>query len=253
MQKKTQVSDFSLKNSNPPAHSSCAALPAWADLLGDCPAWRTALLPVLNSNVGRQLHSFLSGEERFYPSQNNLFAALRLTPLDQVRVVILGQDPYHGEGQAHGLSFSVPDGVKAPPSLRNIYKEISASYDGAPIPASGNLTHWATQGVLLLNTVLSVRPEQAASHQNRGWESVTDAAIRTVSEQCPHVVFMLWGSHAQKKKALIDSAKHLVLEAPHPSPLSAHRGFLGCGHFTTANAYLERMGLAPVDWLAPRS
>lgn len=246
MQKKTQVSNL-------PANTSCAALPDWPALLGDCGAdWRAVLLPVLNTACGQALHRFLADEEArggFYPPRNDLFAAFRLTPLCDVRVVILGQDPYHGAGQAHGLSFSVRDGVKIPPSLRNIYKEIATS-TGAAIPSGGNLTSWARQGVLLLNTVLSVRPDAAASHQNQGWEDVTDAAIRAVSDRRAGVVFMLWGSHAQKKKALIDGKKHLILEAPHPSPLSAHRGFLGCGHFTQANAYLERRGLAPVDWTA---
>lgn len=242
MPSQKHASGLSVKTS--PAHP---ALPAWQMLLGECGAWKTALLPVLHSGAGQRLHNFLSTEASFYPAQDQLFAAFRLTPLERVRVVILGQDPYHGAGQAHGLSFSVPDGIKPPPSLRNIYKEIAASYGGA-LPGSGNLTRWATQGVLLLNTVLSVRPEQAASHQGQGWEDVTDAAIRTVSDTCRDTVFMLWGSHAQKKKSLIDAARHLVLEAPHPSPLSAHRGFLGCGHFVQANDYLQRKGLTSIDW-----
>lgn len=249
MQKKKQVSDFPANSSNPAAQASCEGLPAWADLLADTGHWRDAVLPLLETPQGQSLHRFLASEAAFYPARENLFTALRLTPIEDARVVILGQDPYHGAGQAHGLSFSVPQGVKTPPSLRNIYKEIATSC-GGDIPASGDLTRWAEQGVLLLNTVMSVRPEQAASHQGKGWESVTDAIIRTVNDRCDHVVFMLWGSHAQKKKALLDTNKHLVLEAPHPSPLSAHRGFLGCGHFTQANAYLERMGLAPVRWTA---
>ncbi len=249
MQKKKQVSDFPVNTSDSPAQASCGALPSWADLLAGTGQWRDILLPVLQTPQGQSLHRFLADESAFYPARENLFAALRLTPLEDVRVVILGQDPYHGAGQAHGLSFSVPHGVKIPPSLRNIYKEIAASC-GGDIPSSGDLTRWAQQGVLLLNTVLTVRPEQAASHQGKGWESVTDAIIRAVNARRDHVVFMLWGSHAQKKKVLLDTAKHLVLEAPHPSPLSAHRGFLGCGHFTQANAYLERMGSAPVRWTA---
>ena len=251
MQKKTQVSDLQTNSSDFPAHSYCAGLPAWRDLLGACGAgWQNALLPVLDARDGKQLHAFLSNEHvagGFYPPLPDLFTALRLTHLEDVRVVILGQDPYHGAGEAHGLAFSVRDGVKIPPSLRNIYKEISATYD-TPAPASGNLTRWAQQGVLLLNTVLTVRPDQAASHQGHGWEAVTDAAIRAVNEQRSGVVFMLWGSHAQKKKSLIDSKKHLVLEAPHPSPLSAHRGFMGCGHFAKANAYFESAGVAAIDW-----
>ncbi len=227
--------------------SPAAGLPAWRDLLGDCGAWAQALLPVLDSATGQRLHDFLSAEERFYPAQDALFAAFRLTPLEEVRVVILGQDPYHGAGQAHGLAFSVPEGVKIPPSLRNIYKEVTATQGGPP-PASGDLTRWATQGVLLLNTVLTVRPEQAASHQGRGWEEVTDAAIRTVSETCKNVVFLLWGSHAQKKKTLIDTRRHLVLEAPHPSPLSAHRGFLGCEHFNLCNQYLKENSRIAIQW-----
>lgn len=249
MQKKKQVSDLSANSSNSPTQPSCGALSPWADLLTDTGAWADVLLPVLNSPQGQNLHRFLAAETAFYPARENMFAALRLTPLANVRVVILGQDPYHGVGQAHGLSFSVPDGIKPPPSLRNIYKEIATSYS-TPIPSSGNLTRWARQGVLLLNTVLTVRPELAASHQGQGWEAVTDAIIRAVNDRCDHVVFMLWGSHAQKKKVLLDGNKHLVLQAPHPSPLSAHRGFLGCGHFREANAYLERMGLAPIDWTA---
>lgn len=249
MQKKKQVSDLPVNSSNSPTQASCGALPSWADLLAGTGTWADILLPALETPQGQNLHRFLAGEAAFYPARGNVFAALRLTPLEHVRVVILGQDPYHGVGQAHGLSFSVPDGVKPPPSLRNIYKEIAASY-GTPMPTSGNLTRWAKQGVLLLNTVLTVRPEHAASHQGQGWEAITDAAIRAVNDRCDHVVFMLWGSHAQKKQVLLDSNKHLVLQAPHPSPLSAHRGFLGCGHFSAANAYLERMGLAPVDWAA---
>lgn len=250
MQKKKQVSDFPTNSSNSPAQASCGALPPWVDLLAGTGTWADIILPVLKTQSGENLHRFLAAEPAFYPARDNLFAALRLTPLENVRVVILGQDPYHGVGQAHGLSFSVSDGIKIPPSLRNIYKEISASY-GTPAPASGNLTRWAQQGVLLLNTVLSVRPENAASHQGQGWEAVTDAIISSVNDLCDHVVFMLWGSHAQKKKSLLDGKKHLVLEAPHPSPLSAHRGFLGCGHFTQASAYLERMGRAPIDWAQP--
>ncbi len=195
MQKRTQVSDLFTNTSDFAAQQDCAELPAWSDLLGDCGGWRAALLPVLESQTGQRLHQFLSAETAFYPARENLFAAFRLTPLEKTRVVILGQDPYHGVGQAHGLSFSVPDGVKPPPSLRNIYKEIAASY-GSAIPQSGNLTRWAKQGVLLLNTVLSVRPEQAASHQGKGWEDVTDAAIRIINDRCDNVVFMLWGSHA---------------------------------------------------------
>ena len=208
--------------------------------------WQATLRALLDSHAGQTLWTFLAKEHAgpgFYPSPSNLFTALRLTPLKNVRVVILGQDPYHGEGQAHGLSFSVPAGIRIPPSLRNIYKEIG----GTP-PASGDLSRWAEQGVLLLNTVLTVRPDQAGSHQNKGWEDITDALIRTVSDQTAQTVFMLWGSHAQKKAIIIDAEKHLVLTAPHPSPLSAHRGFLGCGHFSLANDYLAAKGRDVVDW-----
>ncbi|MCC7038659.1 MAG: uracil-DNA glycosylase, partial [Alphaproteobacteria bacterium] len=178
-----------------------------------------------------------------YPAAQNIYAALNTTPFDSVRVVILGQDPYHGPDQAHGLSFSVRDGVKIPPSLRNIYKEI-----GGAMPKSGDLTPWAKQGVLLLNATLTVQAEQAGSHQGRGWEQFTDAIIRALNDRGEHIVFMLWGSYAQKKGAFIDRKKHLVLEAPHPSPLSAHRGFLGCGHFVKANEYLKQQGRKAIDW-----
>lgn len=230
-----------------PADKNTLTLPGWEALLrGVDEAWQNILLPALTTPRGAALWDFLAQEYShggFYPTPENLFNAFRLTPLQNTRVVILGQDPYHGEGQAHGLSFSVPPGIRVPPSLRNIYKEIG----GSP-PASGDLTPWARQGVLLLNTVLTVRPDAAASHQNKGWEDITDTAIRAVSDHTDHVVFMLWGSHAQKKMALIDAEKHLVLTAPHPSPLSAHRGFLGCGHFMQANDYLNAKGRAAVDW-----
>ncbi len=223
------------------------SLPSWDQLLAGVSAdWQAPLRPLLDSPAGQTLWTFLAEEYAgagFYPSSSHLFTALRLTPLKNVRVVILGQDPYHGEGQAHGLSFSVPAGIRIPPSLRNIYKEIG----GTP-PASGDLTRWAEQGVLLLNTVLTVRPDQAASHQNKGWENITDALIRAVSDQTAQTVFMLWGSHAQKKAIIIDAEKHLVLTASHPSPLSAHRGFLGCGHFNLANDYLVAKGRGVVDW-----
>lgn len=199
----------------------------------------------------QNLKTFLSAEKAagqvVFPRGDEIFNALNTTNFDKVRVVILGQDPYHGPGQAHGLSFSVRDGVALPPSLLNIYKEIVAEYGGA-IPRSGDLTRWAAQGVLLLNATLTVRQAQAGSHQNKGWEEFTDAIVRSINERREHVVFLLWGSYAQKKGAIIDRAKHLVLSAPHPSPLSAHRGFLGCGHFKKANEYLSANGYAPIDW-----
>lgn len=185
-----------------------------------------------------------------YPKGVEIFNALNTTPFKNVKVVILGQDPYHGEGQAHGLSFSVRDGVKPPPSLMNIYKEISAEY-GVPMPRSGDLTHWAEQGVLLLNATLTVRASLAGSHQKKGWEEFTDAIIRSINDQHEHIVFMLWGSYAQKKGAFIARKRHLVLESVHPSPLSAHRGFLGCGHFKKANDYLALQGITPIDWTKP--
>jgi uracil-DNA glycosylase len=188
--------------------------------------------------------------QRIFPKGAEWFRALDLTPLDKVRVVILGQDPYHGEGQAHGLCFSVKPGVRPPPSLVNIYKEMQADLGIAPA-RHGHLEHWADQGVLLLNSVLTVRMGAAASHQGRGWEQFTDAVIRLVNERPDPVVFMLWGSYAQKKAAFVDSSRHLVLKAPHPSPLSAHSGFFGCGHFSKANAFLESRGLPPIDWALP--
>lgn len=197
------------------------------------------------------LKSFLQSErdsgQVVYPRGSEIFNAMNTTAFENVRVVIIGQDPYHGPDQAHGLSFSVRKGVPTPPSLQNIYKEIAAEY-GVPVPRHGELTRWAEQGVLLLNATLTVRAANAGSHQNRGWESFTDAIIRAVNDHHDHVVFLLWGSYAQKKGAFIDRARHLVLTAPHPSPLSAHRGFLGCGHFKKANDYLAAQGRAPIDW-----
>ena len=182
-----------------------------------------------------------------YPPGSQIFNAFNLCPFGKVKVVIIGQDPYHGTGQAHGLCFSVNDGVPFPPSLRNIFKEVNAD-TGAPIPQSGNLTRWATQGVLLLNATLTVREHSAGSHQRRGWETFTDAVIRIISEQKSKVVFILWGAYAQSKASLIDSSRHLVLRSVHPSPLSAHAGFFGNHHFSLANDYLVRNGLTSIDW-----
>lgn len=199
----------------------------------------------------RALKSFLRQEKdaghTVYPDGGDIFNAFNATPFEKVAVVILGQDPYHGPDQAHGLSFSVREGVKLPPSLVNIYKEIEGEF-GVKMPRKGDLTPWARQGVLLLNATLTVQAGQAGSHQKRGWEEFTDAVIRALDARAEHIVFMLWGSYAQKKGAFIDRKKHLVLEAPHPSPLSAHRGFLGCGHFRKANEYLAAHGRAPIDW-----
>lgn len=202
----------------------------------------------------QELRDTLAKDKRehrvIYPHSANWFRAFELTPLDQVKVVILGQDPYHGPDQAHGLCFSVQPGVKVPPSLKNIYKELASDLGCTPVE-HGHLDHWARQGVLLLNTVLTVEAGQAASHRGRGWETFTDKAIATVSEACAPCVFLLWGSHARQKKALIDTRRHLVLESPHPSPLSAHRGFFGNHHFSQANAFLAEHGRPPVDWQLP--
>ncbi len=186
-------------------------------------------------------------EQEVYPPGNDIYNAFHLTPLKDVKVVILGQDPYHGTGQAHGLSFSVKPGVDIPPSLANIYKELQDDL-GCDIPNNGYLVKWAEQGVLLLNTVLTVRAHQANSHRGIGWEEFTDAAIRILNQQDRPIVFMLWGRPAQAKKAMLDNPKHLILTAPHPSPLSAYRGFFGCKHFSQTNEFLRFHGLKPIDW-----
>ncbi|ULJ65690.1 uracil-DNA glycosylase [Wielerella bovis] len=183
-----------------------------------------------------------------YPPAADVFNAFKLTEFADVKVVILGQDPYHNVGQAHGLSFSVQHGIQPPPSLLNIYKELSDDITGFVMPQHGCLTHWAEQGVLLLNTVLTVRAHQAHSHANLGWETFTDRVITQINQYRENVVFLLWGSHAQKKGAMIDRTRHLVLTAPHPSPLSAYRGFFGCRHFSQTNAYLQAHNLTPIDW-----
>lgn len=218
------------------------------------PSWRPALEPVLMSREARRLGGWLKAEEdagkRIYPPRGSRLRALELTPLDAVKVVILGQDPYHGPGQAHGLCFSVPEGVKIPPSLVNIYKEIQSDL-GHPPPAHGNLEKWARQGVLLLNNSLTVEEGRAGSHQNLGWEAITDAAVAAVATRPEPSVFLLWGSHARNKAARVAAladGPHLVLTAPHPSPLSAHSGFFGCRHFSQANRFLERHGRGAIDW-----
>jgi uracil-DNA glycosylase len=182
-----------------------------------------------------------------YPPGKEIFNAFNHCPMRAVKVVILGQDPYHGPGQAHGLSFSVKQGIRFPPSLLNIFKEIKSDI-GLDMPPNGDLTRWANQGVFLLNATLTVRAYQAGSHQNQGWETFTDEVIKAISFQRENVVFMLWGAYAQKKAELIDTEKHLILKAPHPSPLSAHRGFLGCRHFSKANEYLIEKQLKPIEW-----
>jgi uracil-DNA glycosylase len=210
---------------------------------------------VLTSSQARRLGGFLKAEEaagkRIYPPRGRRLAALELTPLDAVKVVILGQDPYHGPGQAHGLSFSVPEGVRVPPSLANIYKELASDL-GLPIPAHGNLSHWARQGVLLLNNALTVEEARAGSHAGLGWEAITDAAVAAVAAKAEPCVFMLWGNHARKKAERVAGlgrdTHHLILTAPHPSPLSAYSGWFGCKHFSKANGFLEANGRGAIDW-----
>lgn len=187
------------------------------------------------------------GKEVF-PQESDIFTAFELTPLKNVKVVILGQDPYHGAGQAHGLCFSVNEGITVPPSLRNIYKELAVDIDDFVIPMHGNLTSWAKQGVLMLNTVLTVEAGEAHSHKKLGWEKFTDVVIDTLNQQTSPIIFILWGAHAQKKGKHIDQNKHKILAGPHPSPLSAHRGFFGCRHFSQANQYLVELGKSPIDW-----
>ena len=217
-------------------------------------SWRAALVPALGTRDARRLGGFLMAEEStgkvVYPPRGQRLAALALTPLEAVKVVILGQDPYHGPGQAHGLAFSVPPNVRIPPSLANIHKELADDLGIAP-PNHGNLERWARQGVLLLNNALTVEAGRAGSHQLAGWEPITDAAVAAVAALPAPSVFMLWGSHARRKAARIPGlgdGRHLVLSAPHPSPLSAHSGFLGCRHFSKANAFLEANGRGPIDW-----
>jgi uracil-DNA glycosylase len=218
------------------------------------PSWLERLRGEFDQDYMAELKRFLLSErergKRIFPKASNWFRALDLTPLDEVRVVILGQDPYHGPGQAHGLCFSVPPDVQPPPSLVNIYKELESDLGVQPA-RHGLLEHWAKQGVLLLNSVLTVEMSRAASHRDKGWERFTDAIIREVNAKSDPVVFLLWGSYAQKKAAFVDTSKHLVLKAPHPSPLSAHSGFFGCKHFSKTNAFLEERGRPPIDWTLP--
>jgi uracil-DNA glycosylase len=218
------------------------------------PSWQEALAPVLSAPEARKLGGWLKAEEaagkRIFPPRGSRLRAFELTPLDNVKVVILGQDPYHGAGQAHGLAFSVPEGVKVPPSLANIYKEL-ASDCGVTPPRHGNLEHWARQGVLLLNNSLTVQEGQAGSHQKKGWEAITDAAAAAVAAKPEPCVFLLWGSHARKKAERVPglaNSHHLVLTAPHPSPLSAHSGFFGCRHFSRTNEFLKAHGRGTIDW-----
>jgi len=214
------------------------------------PSWKKQLKDEFEKPYFKTLTKFVKDEYQkttIYPAPKNIFQAFELCPFEDVKVVILGQDPYHGPNQANGLCFSVNEGTPLPPSLQNIYKEIHSDI-GEPIPKTGNLEHWARQGILLLNATLTVRAHQAGSHQNKGWEEFTDAAIKALSEHRQNLVFLLWGSYAQNKGAVIDPKKHLILNAPHPSPLSASRGFFGNNHFIAANEYLEKHGRGVIDW-----
>ena len=213
-------------------------------------SWRQVLQPEFDKPYFELLTDFVRQAYRTtqcFPPAGQIFRAFDLCPFDKVRVVIIGQDPYHDVNQAHGLCFSVQDGVRIPPSLENIYKELYRDL-GKSIPTSGNLTHWAEQGVLLLNATLTVEAHRAGSHQGKGWEELTDAAIQALNNQRENIVFMLWGSYAQRKGQFIDRKRHLVLTAVHPSPLSAYRGFIGCGHFSQANDYLLQHGQSPIAW-----
>lgn len=213
-------------------------------------SWKERLADEFEKPYFKELTDFVRQEYKTqvcYPPGGLIFNAFNLCPFNQVKVVIIGQDPYHGPGQAHGLCFSVNDGIPFPPSLQNIFKEIQADL-GKEVPVSGNLTRWAEQGVLLLNATLTVRAHQAASHQRHGWEEFTDAVIRKLSQERDHLVFILWGAYAQKKGAVIDRERHLVLTSAHPSPLSAYHGFFGNKHFSLTNAYLEQYGKTPINW-----
>lgn len=212
--------------------------------------WLDVLRPEFGKPYFNELKTFLLEEKkhyRVYPPGSRIFAAFDYTPFSKVKVVILGQDPYHGDGQAHGLCFSVPDGIAVPPSLVNIYTELNSDL-GIPIPKSGNLEKWAKQGVLLLNATLTVRANQAGSHQKHGWENFTDEVIRQLSARHSGLVFLLWGSYAQAKEVLIDTSKHFILKTVHPSPLSVYRGFFGCRHFSKTNELLVKSGKKPIDW-----
>ena len=213
-------------------------------------SWKEVLQTEFDKPYFENLVGFVKQEyasHTIFPPAGQIFNAFNTCPFNNVKVVILGQDPYHGPRQAHGLCFSVNDGIQFPPSLQNIFKEINSDL-GIPMPKSGNLTRWAEQGVLLLNATLTVRASQAGSHQGRGWEEFTDAVIKIISEKAENVVFILWGSYAIKKKALIDASKHCILTAPHPSPLPSYRGFFGCKHFSQTNTYLTSKGKTPIEW-----
>jgi len=212
--------------------------------------WKKVLENEFHSPYFIELKNFLLSEKQHYPVYPpgpQIFSAFNYTPFDDVKVVLLGQDPYHGPGQAHGLCFSVPNGIPKPPSLINIFKEINSDL-GIPIPQSGNLEKWAKQGVFLLNAILTVRANQAASHHGKGWETFTDAAISALSQQKTGIIFLLWGNYAQEKQKLIDTSKHYILKTVHPSPLSVQRGFFGCKHFSKTNQLLREMGKEEIDW-----
>lgn len=215
------------------------------------PSWAPVIKPLFQQDFMKHLSVFVQEQRQKYvvfPPADLVFNAFRLTPFDEVKVVILGQDPYHNIGQAHGLSFSVPAGISHPPSLRNIFAELVTDIAGFQVPVSGDLTRWAEQGVLLLNATLTVRAHEAASHQHQGWEEFTDQIIAAISSRLNNVVFLLWGSYAQRKAVLIDANKHLILKTVHPSPLSVYRGFFGCKHFSKANSYLLSKGREAIDW-----
>ena len=231
-----------------------ATAPTAGDRVQLEPSWKARVGEYLQREDMQRLSAFLRERKaagaRVYPPGPNIFAALDATPFDAVKVVVLGQDPYHGAGQAHGLSFSVPPGTPVPPSLQNIFKELQRDL-GIAAPDHGCLLPWARQGVLLLNAVLTVEDGRPGAHAGKGWEGFTDEVVQALAREREHLVFLLWGSYAQKKGAVIDGRRHRVLKAPHPSPLSAHRGFLGCGHFSAANQYLTRCGKTPIDWTLP--
>jgi uracil-DNA glycosylase len=216
-------------------------------------SWMNVLSVEFQQDYFKNLMEFITSEKNkgklIFPSSADIYNAFNLTPLSKVKVVILGQDPYHGDGQAHGLSFSVKDDIKLPPSLKNMFKELEDDIDAFQLPTSGNLSKWAAQGVLLLNAILTVEAHKAASHQKQGWEQFTDNVIKLVSKECEHVVFLLWGKYAEQKERLIDEQKHLILKAAHPSPFSAYRGFFGCKHFSKVNEYLNSEGRTAIDWV----
>ncbi len=216
-------------------------------------SWMNVLSVEFQQDYFKNLMEFITSEKNkgklIFPSSADIYNAFNLTPLSKVKVVILGQDPYHGDGQAHGLSFSVKDDIKIPPSLKNMFKELEDDIDAFQLPTSGNLSKWAAQGVLLLNAILTVEAHKAASHQKQGWEQFTDNVIKLVSKECEDVVFLLWGKYAEQKERLIDEQKHLILKAAHPSPFSAYRGFFGCKHFSKVNEYLNSEGRTAIDWV----